>query len=208
MSALRDEPPSSPRIEGSPAAGNRQRILAIGRWSSILIVLAFVALLALGLRNRNASQPLEGMAAPDFTLPLFGGYEAGLGSEVRLSSLRGQVVVLNFWASWCVTCRDEQLFLEQIWQRYKDKGVIVLGVDYVDTEPAARAYLQEFGVSYPNGPDLKTKISSLYRIRGVPETFVLDKSGQIVLFRPMPFSTPALQAELVAAIEQALGKSK
>jgi cytochrome c biogenesis protein CcmG/thiol:disulfide interchange protein DsbE len=199
MSIMRDE--GRDHTARAPA---RHWSSVIGRWSLILLVLAFVALLALGLRNRNASQPLEGTAAPDFTLPLFSGCEAGLGSEVRLSSLRGQVVVLNFWASWCVTCRDEQVFLEQTWQRYKDEGVLVLGVDYVDTEPAARAYLQEFGVSYPNGPDLGTKISALYRIRGVPETFVLDKSGQIVLFRPAPFSTPALQAELIAAIEQAV----
>ncbi len=175
-----------------------------GRWVLVLLALAFVGVLAFGLRSRNAPQPLEGSMAPDFTLTLFSGYEAGLGPQVRLSDLRGRVVVVNFWASWCVTCRDEQLVLEKVWQQYKDRGVVFLGVDYVDTEPAARQYLQEFGVTYPNGPDLKTVISTLYRIRGVPETFVVDKAGKIVLFRPAPFSDPFLQAELIAALEKAL----
>lgn len=176
----------------------------IWRIAGLLAVLAFVILLAWGLRNRNASQPLEGTQAPDFTLSLFDGYQAGLGPHVQLSALRGQVVVINFWASWCLTCRDEQLFLEQAWQRYKDEGVLFLGVDYVDTEPAAREYLQQYGVTYPNGPDIKTRISALYRIRGVPETFVVDRSGQIVLFRPAPLSEPASQSEFMAAIEGAL----
>ncbi len=181
--------------------------LGVGRWAALVglgLVLAFVAVLALGLRNRNASQPLEGTTAPDFTLPLFSGYEAGLGPQARLADLKGKVVVVNFWASWCVTCRDEQLFMERVWQQYKDKGVIFLGVDYLDSEPAARDYLKQFGVTYPNGPDLKTRISTAYRIRGVPETFVIDKAGQIVKFYPAPFSESASQSELVAVIEKAL----
>lgn len=195
----------TPASHGEQRASNERK--RVGRWPLVIglvVVLAFVALLAFGLQSRNAAQPLEGTSAPDFTLPLFSGYQANLGPQVQLSSLRGQVVVVNFWASWCVTCRDEQAFMEQTWQRYKDRGVVFLGVDYVDTEPAARDYLKQFGVTYPNGPDLQTKISSLYRIRGVPETFVVNKSGKIVLFRPAPFADSALQSELIAAIEQAL----
>jgi cytochrome c biogenesis protein CcmG/thiol:disulfide interchange protein DsbE len=170
-------------------------------------VLAFIAILAFGLQNRYAPQPKEGMLAPDFTLPLFEGYQADYGPQVTLSSLRGKVVVLNFWASWCVTCRDEQEYLEHLWQQYKAKGVVILGVDYVDTEPAAREYLQTFKVTYPNGPDLKSKISQQqYRIQGVPETFVLDKTGKIILFRPGPFADSASQAELAAVIDKALEK--
>ncbi len=176
----------------------------VGRWSVVMIVLAFVGLLAFGLKNRNATQPLEGAQAPDFVLPLFGGYEAGLGPQVQLSSLRGKVVVVNFWASWCITCRDEQEFLEQVWQRYKDEAIVFLGVDYLDTEPAARQYLLEFKVTYPNGPDLKSKISDQYNILGVPETFVVDKSGKIVLFRPVPLSESWAQSEFIATIENAL----
>lgn len=177
---------------------------APGRWAVIVIVAAFVGLLAFGLRNRNAAQPLEGSAAPDFTLTFFEGYTADFGPQVRLADLRGKVVVINFWASWCPTCRDEQAFLQQTWERYRDRGVVFLGVDYVDTEPAAREYLQRYGVTYPNGPDLKTRISTLYHIRGVPETFVVDRAGQIVLFWPGPLSDSSSQARFVAAIEGAL----
>lgn len=176
----------------------------LGRWAAVVLVAAFVGLLALGLRNRNAAQPLEGSAAPDFTLTLFEGYTAGFGPQVRLSDLRGKAVVINFWAAWCPTCRDEQAFLQQTWERYRERGVVFLGIDYVDTEPAAREYLQTYGVTYPNGPDLKTRISTLYNIRGVPETFVVDRAGQIVLFWPAPLSDPSSQAQFIAAIEKAL----
>jgi len=203
MTALSDEQQAA--AHSSEQEPKRSGVMtAVGRWAAVVVVLAFVAVLAFGLRYRNASQPTEGTIAPDFTLPLFSGYEADLGSEVQLASLRGKVVVINFWASWCITCRDEQIFLEQAWQRYKDKGVVFLGVDYVDTEPAARQYLQEFKVTYPNGPDIQTRISPLYRIRGVPETFVVDKSGTIVMFHPAPFSDRVSQSEFIATIEKAL----
>ncbi len=93
--------------------------------------------------------------------------------------MRGKVVLLNFWASWCVECRDETDLLEQAWQRYGDQGVVVLGVAYADVEPNSIAYMQEFGVSFPHAPDLGTDISQTYEITGVPETFFIDKNGVI-----------------------------
>ena len=76
------------------------------------------------------------------------------------------------------------------------------GIDYVDTEPAALKYLKEFGVTYPNGPDLGTKISPKYHIQGVPESFLVDRQGNIVLFKIAPIS----EAELIAAVGQGVGK--
>jgi len=111
--------------------------------------------------------------APPFTLQLFD------GGTLSLTGLRGRVVVVNFWASWCVPCRQEAPLLEQTWRAYRDKGVVLIGVDYIDTEPAARAFLKEFEITYPNGPDLGTKIAQAYRIRGVPETFFVGKDGRI-----------------------------
>ncbi len=87
--------------------------------------------------------------------------------------------MVNFWASWCVECRDETPMLEQAWQQYRDQGVVVLGVAYADVEPNSLAYMKEFNVSFPHAPDLGTDISQTYEITGVPETFIIDKNGVI-----------------------------
>jgi cytochrome c biogenesis protein CcmG/thiol:disulfide interchange protein DsbE len=167
---------------------------------ALLAVVGLVVVLALGLRNRYATRPTSGLA-PDFTMPFYAGYEGGLGKpQVTLSELRGKVVLVNFWASWCVECRDEQAVLEKLWRQYRDKGVVFLGIDYVDTEPAALQYLKEFGVTYPNGPDMGTKISPKYRITGVPESFLVDKQGNIVWLKIAPVAEQELAAQLSAAL--------
>jgi cytochrome c biogenesis protein CcmG/thiol:disulfide interchange protein DsbE len=175
---------------------------SIGRIIALLVVVGLVIVLALALRTRYATRPSSG-PAPDFTLSFYAGYDGGLGKkEIRLSDLRGQVVFINFWASWCVPCREEQPVLEKVWKQYRNKGVMFLGVDYVDTEPAALEYLAEFKVTYPNGPDLGTRISPKYRITGVPESFLVDRQGNIVWLKISPIS----EAELVAELNKALAK--
>jgi cytochrome c biogenesis protein CcmG/thiol:disulfide interchange protein DsbE len=111
---------------------------------------------------------------------LFDGYEWEGKSTAKLSDLRGRPVVLNFWASWCVECRVEANLLEDTWQAYRDQGVVFLGVAYIDVEPKSIAYLEEFNITYPNAPDLRSSISPKYGITGVPETFFIDKNGQIL----------------------------
>ncbi len=125
------------------------------------VVLALLGLLAWGLKKAQAGPRDSGMA-PDFTLTGFD------GRTVTLSKLRGQVVIINFWASWCYTCRQEAAYLEQTWRKYKDKDVVFIGVDYVDTEKPALAYIKEFDITYINGPDLGTHIAQSYNIQGVP----------------------------------------
>jgi cytochrome c biogenesis protein CcmG/thiol:disulfide interchange protein DsbE len=134
------------------------------------------ALLATGLGRDPAAiaSPLVGRAAPAFKL-------TGLdGPAVRLSDLRGQVVVINFWASWCAECRTEQDALNKTWSRYRDSGVTVLGVDFQDTAPDARAYMGSQGITYPVVQDTESATALAFGLRGVPETFVVDKSGSIV----------------------------
>jgi cytochrome c biogenesis protein CcmG/thiol:disulfide interchange protein DsbE len=180
----------------------QKAVSSIGRVIAMLVVVGLVLALALQLRVRNATQPTSG-AAPDFTLTVYAGYNGGLGkSQFRLADLRGQVVFINFWASWCVPCRDEQPILEKIWRQYRDRGVVFLGVDYVDTEPAALQYLKEFDVTYLNGPDLGTKISPKYHIQGVPESFLVDRRGNIVWFKIAPIA----EAELVAELDRAFSE--
>jgi cytochrome c biogenesis protein CcmG/thiol:disulfide interchange protein DsbE len=107
-----------------------------------------------------------------------------------LSDFRGKVVVLNFWASWCKPCEQEAAELEQAWQKYGAEGdVVFLGADYVDTEPEARIYLQKYGITYANGPDMGTKISQLFRIQGVPETYFIDQNGVLQYVKIGPFSS-------------------
>jgi cytochrome c biogenesis protein CcmG/thiol:disulfide interchange protein DsbE len=139
-------------------------------------VVAVVAVLATGLgRDPSASaSPLVGRTAPDFTL---GGID---GPAVTLSSLRGQVVVLNFWASWCTECHEEQDALDQTWQRYRDSGMVLLGVDFEDTGDGARDYMHQSGLTYPVVEDKDSKTALAYGIRGIPETFLIDRSGRIV----------------------------
>jgi cytochrome c biogenesis protein CcmG/thiol:disulfide interchange protein DsbE len=88
--------------------------------------------------------------------------------------------VLNFWASWCVECRIEADLLEETWKEYRDAGVVFLGVAYIDVEPKSLEYLEEFNITYPNAPDLRSEISSKYDITGVPETFFIDQAGEVV----------------------------
>ena len=88
-------------------------------------------------------------------------------------------MVVNFWASWCVECYKEAALLEQAWQDHKDQGVIFVGVDHLDTPKEALAYMEKYGITYPSGPDLGDKISQDYAITGVPETFFIDKDGNI-----------------------------
>jgi cytochrome c biogenesis protein CcmG/thiol:disulfide interchange protein DsbE len=160
-------------------------------WVQIIIWISLVGLLVLvglTLNKRQQGTVQPGEKIPDFTLPLFSGYEYEDRSEVQLSDFQGKVVVLNFWASWCKPCEQEAAELEEAWQYYQPTGqVMFLGADYVDTEPEARAYLRKFGISYPNGPDMGTKISQMFRIRGVPETYFIDQVGVLYYVKVGPF---------------------
>ena len=145
----------------------------------ILAVVGFVALLWGGLARKEPLTGASGAArvnrpAADFTLPLFS------GGNLTLSSLRGKPVVINFWASWCPPCREEAPILEEVWRRYKDKGVTFIGVDIQDAEADARAYIKEFGITYPNGPDIGGRITIDYGVGGIPVTFFVNREGLIV----------------------------
>lgn len=159
---------------------------AVRLWQAVFVIipLLFIGLLAFRLYQTNTSEQRAAGVAPDFQFTTFE------GESIALADLRGQGVVLNFWASWCDPCRDEAELLEQTWQVEKENGILFLGLDYLDQEPAAKAYLDEYRVSYPNGPDLQSKAARDYGIKGVPETFFIDGEGKIAYMIIGPIMSP------------------
>jgi len=132
------------------------------------------ALLGFGL-SRDPTiirSPLVGRRAPDFSLRTLGGSQT-----VRLSNLRGQVVVINFWASWCAACRQEHPALLAAWERYRDQGMVLLGIDYQDQASAAKAFMREMGGDWPILNDPEGRVALAYGVYGVPETFFIGRDG-------------------------------
>jgi cytochrome c biogenesis protein CcmG, thiol:disulfide interchange protein DsbE len=141
----------------------------------LLPAVAVLGLLAYGFTRepRYIESPMLGRAAPAFTLTLFD------GRSLRLTDLRGQIVFLNFWASWCPPCRAEAPALEATWQRVQDQSVVFLGINTQDEEERARAFLDEFDITYANGRDPGGRIAIDYGVWGLPETFVIGPDGRI-----------------------------
>jgi cytochrome c biogenesis protein CcmG/thiol:disulfide interchange protein DsbE len=185
---------TEPQASPSPRPNSTRRWIIVAVW---VAVFALLALLGFGLVRSQQGPIGVGATVPAFSLTTFD------GETINVEDLRGQVVVVNFWASWCEPCKQEAAELEQASQKYKDAGVTFLGVDYVDTEPEARAYLEHFGITYPNGPDLRTRISQAFRMRGVPETYIAGPDGRIRSVKIGPYSS--LQ-EIMDAVEAARGE--
>ena len=163
---------------------------------AFILLLGFLGLLAWGLINAKEGPIGVGSKVPPFELVTFD------GDLYRTDDYNGKVILVNFWASWCQPCESEAADLEQAWRMYAPGGeVIFLGVDYVDTEPQARRYLQKFDVTYPNGPDLRTSISQMFRILGVPETYIIDRSGRLAYVKKGPFNN---LAEIISAVDAVL----
>lgn len=167
--------------------------MKIGRivvWGVVGLVIAGLGLM---LNQSFRVQPDSGNA-PEFTLTTFD------GQTVRLSDYRGRVVLVNFWASWCAPCEEEAAALQATYDKYKDRGVVFIGIAWVDADAKSKAFIENHAVTYLNGPDLGTRIADAYRIRGVPETFMVNQAGQVIFFA----ARAVTQEELSAKIESAL----
>jgi cytochrome c biogenesis protein CcmG, thiol:disulfide interchange protein DsbE len=163
-------------------------------WVQILVWVGLLALLVLlGLGLFKAQHPIMsiGSKVPEFTLNLFDNYQYQNVKQVRLSDLRGKVVVVNFWASWCVTCADEAPDLEAAWSYYQaNRQVVFLGVDYTDVDSKALDFLAKYKITYPNGPDLGTRITPIFnRNIAMPETYIIDQQGFLRYKQIGPFQS-------------------
>ena len=146
------------------------------RWLLPLTAVPVLALLAYGFRvdPRAIPSPLVGRPAAVFALTAFD------GAPMDLAALRGKVVVVNFWASWCYpACYEEAPALERGWRAYRERGVVVLGIDIQDKDEPARKFMSDFNISFRNAPDPAGKVSVDYGVYGVPETFFIDREGRI-----------------------------
>jgi cytochrome c biogenesis protein CcmG/thiol:disulfide interchange protein DsbE len=158
------------------------------------VAMSMVALLAFGLTQdpRAIKSPLPGQPAPPFTLVAMDG-----GENVSLSELRGTIVVVNFWASWCLACRDEHTALSEVATRYGDQGVRFFGMLYDDNPQNARRWIEEMGgQSYPTllDPGMRTAID--FGLYGVPETFYIDHEGNVADKTIGPVTADSLMRKL------------
>jgi cytochrome c biogenesis protein CcmG, thiol:disulfide interchange protein DsbE len=178
------------------------RLKLAGQALALLTIASLLALLVWKLATESASG-LRGAlergdrpAAPAFTLPDLSG-----DGELSLADFAGNAVVLNFWASWCAPCRDEAPLLESAWRRYRESGVVVLGIDARDLLPDGRAFVRDLGITYPNAYDGPGKLVDAYGLTGFPETYFLDREGRVVHL----VTGPVTEESLEEGIRKALG---
>jgi cytochrome c biogenesis protein CcmG/thiol:disulfide interchange protein DsbE len=163
-------------MDGSAGRSRLPTVLAVFAGA---VVVGLLAVLWFGLAQRQKGTvgvaSVQFRQAPDFELGLFD------GGTFRLSEAlaTGRPVMVNFWASWCVPCREEAPILEAVWRRNRD-WVTFVGVDVQDVDSDARAFIKEFGITYPNGSGNAGPISVAYGMRGVPETYFIAPDGRIV----------------------------
>jgi cytochrome c biogenesis protein CcmG/thiol:disulfide interchange protein DsbE len=157
------------------------RVQRVAQLAALIGVAALLALLiwkvAFGRTTGAADELAEGklVHAPAFTLD-----RLDRDGQLAVADLRGKAVVVNFWASWCIPCRDEAPVLQQTYERYRDQGLVVLGVDVNDFRQDARRFMKRYSLSYPVVYDGKGSTVGKWGVRGFPETFFVDRTGKLV----------------------------
>jgi peroxiredoxin len=175
-------------------AGTSQRIRP-GWLAAFAVGLLVFALVVYALLARPVSPPQIGESVPGFELSAVNGGTMDLGSH------RGEVVVINVFASWCDPCRQEAVDIEQTWREYEDRGVQFFGIAFKDAASKAQAFLDEFDVTYPYAAESSNRTARSLGVTKVPETFVVDQTGR--LFHH--FIGPVTKADLSSQLDLLLG---
>jgi cytochrome c biogenesis protein CcmG/thiol:disulfide interchange protein DsbE len=173
--------------------------VAVGLVGLLFILLAWTLLTEEGGDLAAAAARGERPDAPDFTLE-----RLDREGELTLSSLEGKAVVLNVWASWCIPCKEEAPFLEQVWRQNRKRGLVVVGLDAKDFRRDARRFVRRFGLTFPIVYDGPGDTLGGYGVTGFPETFVLDRQGTVVEAFAGAVNSEEDRARLRAAIRRAL----
>jgi cytochrome c biogenesis protein CcmG/thiol:disulfide interchange protein DsbE len=151
--------------------------MSLSGWVLLIGIVSVGLVFGIALWRQQQTQPTTG-PAPTFSFTTFD------DETFDLADFRGKVVVLNFWAGWCLPCKDEAPELQSAWEYYESQNadVVFLGIAYADNGPSSLKFLADYGITYLNAPDLGTRISDAYNISGVPETFIIDRDGNVVEF--------------------------
>lgn len=185
-------------MEPSDASQNQEthQGLSLAWMAAGAITLLVLGLLAYALFAQPVEPPQVGGPVPDFEISALD------GSLLSLGDYQGQVVVLNFFASWCAPCRQEAADLEQAWREYQDDEVQFLGIGYKDAPSKAQTFLDSFDVTYPSSVETGNRTARTYGVTGVPETFVIDQEGNLVRH----FLGPVTLEQLAREIEPLLNR--
>lgn len=181
------------------------RVRLVGQGVAIGLVVLLFLLLAWSLVRDEGGDLAAAAArgdlpeAPDFTLERLD--DEG---ELQLSSLRGKAVVLNVWASWCIPCKEEAPFLEQVWQENRDRGLVVVGLDAKDFRADARRFADRFELTFPLVYDGPGETLDGLGVTGFPETFVLDREGRVVDAFAGAVDGDEVRERFEAAVDRAL----
>lgn len=150
----------------------------LGNLVLIIGVLSFVSVIGWAHFKQN-NQFGENHPAPNFTLTTFD------GEPFNLTDYRGQIVVLNFWGSWCAPCHAEAPDLQRTYEQYAEQNIIFIGITYDENDVAdSHEFIAQYGITYANGEDPHARIANSYHITGVPETFIIGRDGKIAHYFP------------------------
>lgn len=168
---------------------------------AVILILSLIwmkfSIIPEGAKKNQIAAPQVGFSAPDFTLQTL------KNNKITLSSLRGKVVLVNVWASWCPPCKAEMPAMERVYQTYKDQGFVILGVDSTSQDAISRveSFVKENQITFPILLDKSGEVSALYRVQSLPSSFFIGPDGVI---KEIVIGGPMAEALLITRVEKLL----